>query len=511
MIAADSFWGLVEARAGETPGALLGVDEHGNTLSFAELRDRALETAAGLHALGVEANAVVSWLLPTRLSALVLMCALARLGAVQNPLVPIYRKREIDFCTAQTGARWLLVPGVYRGVDYTAIAREVAADRAQLEVVEIEPSLPCGEPDRLPVFEEPAPGVEAPVRWIFYTSGTTSDPKGAQHDDYGVLFSSRGLAEAIDLQPGDRAGIVFPVTHLGGANALAATLFSGSAQVLVEAFDPATSIPFLSQQGVTHAGAGAVFLQSYLAAARDENYSVLPDARVFYGGGAPKPPGLHASLRETFGGEGVLSAYGLTECPIVSVVTTRDPHDKRAGTEGRPNGTEIRVARLDGGLAAPGEEGELCVRGPQRMRGYVDASLNAEAFDADGYFRTGDLGLLDAEGFLVVSGRLKDVIIRKGENISALEVESLLIEHPRVEDVSVIGLPDVERGELCCAVVVSRGKPLEFDEMVAFLRDAGLMLQKIPERLEAADTLPRNPSGKVVKRDLIQRFVPAST
>jgi non-ribosomal peptide synthetase component E (peptide arylation enzyme) len=163
--------------------------------------------------------------------------------------------------------------------------------------------------------------------------------------------------------------------------------------------------------------------------------------------------------------------------------------------------------RLDGERAAAGEEGELRVRGPQLMRGYVDASLDADAFDAEGFFRTGDLGRIDADGYVVVTGRLKDVIIRKGENISALEVESFLFEHPKIADVSVVGLPDTERGELCCAVVVcEEGARLEFEEMFDFLRERGLMLQKIPERLECVDSLPRNPSGKVLKRHLIARF-----
>ena len=321
-----------------------------------------------------------------------------------------------------------------------------------------------------------------------------------------VLVSSRGLAERIDLQPGDRAGVVFPVTHLGGANALVASLMSASGEVLVESFDPETTIPFLSRNGVTHAGAGPVFFHAYLAARREQGEAVLPDVRVFYGGGAPKGPHLHDEMREAFGGAGVISTYGMTECPIVSLTSTRDPDDKRAHTEGLPNATRFRVVKLDGTPAGAGEEGELRVTGPQRMRGFVDASLDAEAFDDEGYLHTGDLGYLDADGYVVVSGRLKDVIIRKGENISALEVESELETHPRITDVSVVGLPDEARGELVCAVVVCAGDALSFDEMSQHLRERGLMLQKIPERLEIVDELPRNPSGKVLKRDLVDRF-----
>jgi non-ribosomal peptide synthetase component E (peptide arylation enzyme) len=189
--------------------------------------------------------------------------------------------------------------------------------------------------------------------------------------------------------------------------------------------------------------------------------------------------------------------------------TVGDPDAKLAETEGRATpGTELRVVRLDGAPAAPGEEGEVRVRGAHLCRGYVDRTLDRDAFDADGFFRTGDLGRLDPDGYLVVTGRLKDVIIRKGENLSAKEIEDHLAAHPKVRDVAVVGLPDAERGELACAVVVcaDRADPLRFDEMASFLRGRGLAAQKLPEQLELTDELPRNAAGKVLKRELRARY-----
>jgi non-ribosomal peptide synthetase component E (peptide arylation enzyme) len=189
--------------------------------------------------------------------------------------------------------------------------------------------------------------------------------------------------------------------------------------------------------------------------------------------------------------------------------TVRDPDEKLAYTEGRATrGVEIRVVRPDGSLAGAGEEGELRVRGPQLCRGYLDRRLDADGFDADGFFRSGDLGFVDADGYVVITGRLKDVIIRKGENISAKEVEDLLYPHPKVADAAVIGLPDPEVGERCCAVVACRdpADPLRFDEMVAYLTQQGLMRQKLPERLELVDAVPRNPTGKILKHELRRRF-----
>jgi acyl-CoA synthetase (AMP-forming)/AMP-acid ligase II len=161
----------------------------------------------------------------------------------------------------------------------------------------------------------------------------------------------------------------------------------------------------------------------------------------------------------------------------------------------------IRVM-LDGHQCAAGEEGELQVKGRQVCQGYLDPSLDADAFD-DGWFRTGDLGVVDADGFVSITGRLKDIIIRKGENISAKEIEDLLFAHPSVADVAVVGLPDSASGEIACAVVVTKADAVfAFDEMVAYLKDANLSKHKIPERLEIVDALPRNPSGKVLKKDL---------
>jgi acyl-CoA synthetase (AMP-forming)/AMP-acid ligase II len=213
------------------------------------------------------------------------------------------------------------------------------------------------------------------------------------------------------------------------------------------------------------------------------------------------------------GGVGIIAGYGMTEAPILTMAHADDPTEKLAETEGRISLPEVdlRVVKDDGRLAAPGEEGELRCKGPQLFRGYLDPELDAAAFDEQGYFRTGDLGILDAEGYCVVTGRLKDVIIRKGENIPAKEVEDLLYRHPKVADVAVIGLPDPRSGERCCAVVECHDpdEPLGFEEMQRFLREQQLMLQKIPEQLELIDLIPRNPTGKILKHELRERYAKA--
>lgn len=170
-------------------------------------------------------------------------------------------------------------------------------------------------------------------------------------------------------------------------------------------------------------------------------------------------------------------------------------------------GVDLIAVGDDGVVCAPGEEGELRAKGPQVMVGYVDASLDADAFDDNGYFRTGDLGIIDDEGFVAITGRLKDIIIRRGENISAKEVEDLLFDHPDVGDVAVIGLSNERTGEQVCAVVVPAGvDELDVDTIGSFLRNAGLRTQALPERVEVVESLPRNPAGKVLKRELQELY-----
>jgi acyl-CoA synthetase (AMP-forming)/AMP-acid ligase II len=306
---------------------------------------------------------------------------------------------------------------------------------------------------------------------------------------------------------------VFPFTHVGGIATLFGLLMTGAGAIVVEAFDPEPSTEVLRRHGVTIAGAGTAFWLAFLQVQRTQpGVPIFPRLRAMAGGGSPKPPTLHAEIKTEVGGVGVASGYGLTECPSLALGTVRDPDPKLAVTDGRAApGVEIRIVTEDGRVLAPGHVGEVRVRGPQLFKGYVYESLDADAFDGDGFLRTGDLGRLDADGYLIISGRLKDIIIRKGENISAKEVEGVLYAHPKIADVAVVGLPDPERGELACAVVVLAPgvTDLTLDEIAAWCQESGLMMQKIPERLELVDHLPKNPAGKVLKDELRNRYAPA--
>ncbi len=508
LIDSSSLWGLVEARAAETPDALFAVDEDDRSLSFVEYRDATLRCAAGLAGRGIGRETRVSWQLPTTFEALVLVAGLSRLGAVQNPILPIYREREVGFVTRQSEAALLVVPTGFRGFEFGAMADTIAAGQAGLEVLRVDDSLPEGDPTSLEPY---LAARDSDLRWLFYTSGTTAEPKGAKHTDRTLLVASHGMCQRLCLREDDRIALVFPLTHVGGILWLMNGLRSGCAQIVVPVFDPSTSIEVLARHGVTQATAGTVFHQAYLAAQRENpGQPLFSNVRCFPGGGAPKPPQLHLDVKKEMGGVGIVSGYGLTECPVLAMNSVNDPDPKLAHTEGRacPEETEIRVVTLADERAAVGEEGEIRVKARQLCLGYLDSSLDAEAFDEDGFFRTGDLGFVDFDGFVVITGRLKDVIIRKGENISAKEVEDFLYQHPKVADAAVIGLPDPTSGERACAVVVCKDgvEPLTLDEVSGFLRERGLMVQKLPEQLEVVVELPRNPTGKVLKHELRKQF-----
>lgn len=506
MPEARTFWELLERRVAETPDALMLIDEHDERITFADYHASALRTAAGLFAQGIGPGSRVSFQLPTRVATVVLMGALARLGAVQNPIVPVYRESEAAFCLEETRAEVLIAPESGWRLDETDLRARVARPFRLLRARPERGGLPSGDPKGLPA----PPAEPDAVRWIYYTSGTTSRPKGAQQTDYAVSLTATALVARHRLTAADRFGMAFPFTHVGGLINLLATFLAGHPLVLLEAFDAKRATEHFAKHGVTVVGGGPVFYAAILEEQRRHpGRKVLPKFRAFSGGGAPMNSELHYEVLREMGGRGCLHGFGMTECGIICANDVDDADDRLADTEGRPiPWIELRVIRPGGAAAAAGEVGEVQLRGPALCRGYVDPAAHAAAFDGEGWFKTGDLGFVDDRGYLTITGRLKDVIIRKGENVSAVEIEDILYAHPRVADVAVVGLPDPERGELVLAVVTAKPgePPIGFDEMVEHFRAARVMAQKIPERLEVVDAIPRNATGKILKQELRARF-----
>ena len=502
-----TLWELVERRATATPDAVLLVNEAGDQLTCAEFRDRAERAAAGFAARGVKAGTRVTWELPNRFETVIASFALARLGAIQNPILHFYRHKEVGYAIRATDAEVVLTPGTWNGFDFTGMVHELIADLPDKpQVIDVFADLPDGDPAGLP----PAPTDGDEVRWVYFTSGTTSDPKGVRHTDRTLITGANGLAVALDMSPDDMGSIAFPFSHIAGPDYFGTMLIAGFGAVMFEAFAPATAIPVLAANGVTMVGGGTAFYQMYLGEQRKTpDTPILPTLRKMSGGGAAMPPEIYEEVKREFGVK-ICHGYGMTECPMICEGSPHDTDEQLANTVGRPvTGLQVRIVAEDGTEAATGRDGEVRLKGPMVFRGYTDEAATAEAFDDDGWFRTGDLGHIRDDGHVVLTGRLKDVIIRKGENISAQEIESLLYTHPKVGDVAVIGLPDRERGERVCAVVerAPGQDDLTFDDMVALLKDAQLMRQKFPEQLEVVDALPRNETlRKVLKFKLREEY-----
>jgi cyclohexanecarboxylate-CoA ligase len=501
-----SFWELLEKRAAATPDRPMLIDAADRRVTFSEFKSRAERAAAGFHAMGIGEDTVVTWQLPTRIETLVASFALSRLGAIQNPIIQIYREREVGFALAQMRSEFVLVPGTWRNFDYVGMIERLSRDlAAPPKIVVAYESLPDGDPSMLPPPAPPASAGDAPIKWVYYTSGTTSDPKGAQHTDGTLLAGGIGLALKLDMQPSDVGSIAFPYAHIGGPNYVVMMLTHGMPAVLLEAFVPSEAVAIFKRHDVTMAGGSTAFYISFINEQRKQpGEKIIPTLRILSGGGAPKPPELFIEVGQEIGAR-LCHGYGMTECPMISQGGPRDNDDQLMYSEGGPvDGCVITIMREDGSIASPNEVGEVRLQGPMLLKGYRDDALNADAFDAEGRFRTGDIGFLRRDGYITLTGRLKDVIIRKGENISAKEVEDILYTHPKVGDCAVIGLIDRERGERVCAVVeTAPGQTdLTFAEMVAWCKEAGLMTQKIPEQLEVVDQLPRNPTFKILKYKL---------
>jgi acyl-CoA synthetase (AMP-forming)/AMP-acid ligase II len=500
MLTAGTLWDLLARRAEATPDTAMLIQEQSPgrdaVLTFRQVKEAAERAAAGLHArYGVRHGTRVLWQLPTRIETVVASLALARLGAVQTPVIPLYRGAEVGQILDDSRPELILTPGDWRDFDYPALYRKLGAEVPMLTVYD---ELPEGDPGVLPPLPPEDPDE---LRWIYYTSGTTSAPKGARHTDGTLIAGGLGMAWALDMQPTDVGSIAFPYAHIGGPDYLVTVLAAGFPALLVEQFALPDSLPAYRRNGVTMAGGSTVFYTAFLNEQRKQpkGEKVLPTLRILSGGGAPKPPELYFEVREELGCQ-LTHGYGMTEAPAITLGQPTDTEEQLAYSDGPPvRGLEVQVA----------ENGEMLLRGPMICKGYTSPELTAASFDEEGWLHTGDLGHVREDGHVVLTGRLKDLIIRKGENISAKEVEDLLYQHPAVGDVAVIGLPDRERGELVCAVVelAAGAEPLTLDQACEWLRTAGLMAQKLPERLEILPELPRNQTlRKVLKHELRARF-----
>ena len=459
---------------------------------------------------GIESGAVVAFQLPNWREAIVSFAALSMGGYVLVPIVHIYGSKEVSFILEQSGAVAYISPAEYGHVNYTEIVDQVAPAALRLHVVvgEGSTSPAAAQITRVPwrALDGLAPATTLPavcpddVAVLAYTSGTTSDPKGVIHDHRSILSELRHMAGWIT--PGKPNLMGSPVTHATGMiGAVLGPLKVGSDIHVVDRWDPGHALEVMLEAGIGGGTGASVFLAGLLDHPSFTAAHAANMAQVGLGG-APVPVAL--GERAASHGITIIRAYGSTEHPSTTGSQFADPADLRHRTDGRAMpGVELRLLDDDGAEVLVGVPGEIFSRGPDLCVGYTDPELNV-AFDDDGWYRTGDIGVLDQHGCLTITDRAKDIIIRGGENLSPAEIEGALETLSGVAEVAVVGAPDARLGEHACAVIRMHVgvAPVTLGDVTAHLEECGLARQKWPEELRIVTDFSRTASGKIRKVDL---------
>jgi fatty-acyl-CoA synthase len=486
-----SLGGWFAARAARSPNRRALTFE-GVTWTYAEMLLRIDRMAVCLQEGGVRHGDRVAFLGLNQPAFFETMFGAVRLGAIFVPLNFRLTTAELAFIIEDAGVHTLVVDSAHRNlVEGIQVRRLLSAEADRTT------GIPLAAPDPVAPDE---------VAVIMYTSGTTGRPKGAMLTHANLWWNNANGMHALDVLEDDVTLVVAPLFHIGGLNVTTLMAWQKGAEVVLHrSFDPGACLEEIPRYGVTTMfGVPAMFL--FISQHPTFGQADLTSIRLLICGGAPVPE----PLIKLYNGRGIPinQGYGLTE--TAPMVTFLPPEWSLAklGSAGLPTLLgDVRVVDADNTPVRPMQKGEICTRGPNVMKGYwrrPDAT--AAAIDAEGWFHTGDAGYLDDDGFLFVSDRIKDMIISGGENVYPAEVESVLLDHPAISEVAVIGLPDDRWGEAVVAVVALRpDAQLTLDELRDFAADR-LARYKLPSRLESVPALPRNPAGKTLKFELRERF-----
>ena len=453
------------------------------------------------------AGSVVSFMLPNWHEAAVIYLAATLAGMTVNPILPSLRDRELLFILKDSGSRLIFVPSTLRQQNYVEMLSRVTAQLdSPPEVVVLR-----GDPGRHTSYEslfqhesggKPFPVLDPnAVRMILYTSGTTGRAKGVLHSHNSIHALICQIRDHWLVEPGDKFLVPSPIGHIGGSiYAFECPLLLGTTAVLMDRWNADDAVKLVETERCTHMAGATPFLEQMLSAARLAG-THLPSLKLFVCGGASVAPSLIRTAAAYFERAVVTRVYGSTEVPITTVGATGH-HDAQhaADTDGRAGLAEIKLVGHD---AARADEGEILARGPQMLLGYLHPEDDAVAFDSEGYFKTGDIARRVDGEYLVVTGRAKDIIIRNGENISPKEVEDILIGHPDIAEVAIVGVPDPRTGERACAVIVPKSPPgPDVASLRSFLDAQGVATFKVPEHVVIWDALPKNDAGKVLKAQI---------
>jgi cyclohexanecarboxylate-CoA ligase/acyl-CoA synthetase len=493
-------------------------------LTWSELSDRSLSMAASLRELGLAAGDRVAVQLPNWHEFAIGYLALARLGAVMVPIMPVYREHEVRHVLTHAGARAYVFAPAFRGFDYRGMAASLADELPGLRRIAVrgagtapgelrwEDLEAQGVGARAHDFPRPSP--DEPHLLVF-TSGTESKAKGCLHSWNTYQFTPTVQGRLYDFGRDDVELVVSPVTHTTGlAAGLLKPLIAGGSLCLMDVWEPDGAVELLDSVGCTQTTAATPFLTMLLDAVRARGGGG-ESLRVFVCGGAPVPSAVIVETSQLLPGCRVCTAYGQSELLLCTTVTVDDDEEHATDTDGRPiDGLDLRIIGPDLAELPVGEEGEICYRSPGQMLGYWrNPAANAAVDLPGGWRRSGDLGRLRPDGYVRVTGRAKDMLIRGGMNISAREVEDALTSHPAVGRAAVVGVPDPVLGDrVGAALVPAPGATIDVQAVLAYLRDdLKLARQKLPERVVVADELPMSATGKILKFELVQRLGQAGT
>jgi len=481
--------------------------DKGQTSSFqlGDLYRRSKEIAGALHGLGLRAGDTIGIQMPNRVEGYLLAQAALIGGFRLLPIIHIYGPSEVSYIMRTSGARALVVPDRWRNIDYLE-RLEALRDLPDLEFrIVVGEDVPKGAVSwkRLTElfteeFPRPRQKSDDPALLLF-TSGTTTSPKGALHSHNSLLaeLKSDAGASGVNLSP-------WPAGHIAGVLSVLRLYFAGTESVLMDAWDANAAADLVEQFGVTGTSGTPFHALSLLdaAAQRGRNISSL---RRYLIGAASVPADVVKRCDKA--GIGMFRAYGSTEHPTITSGAPEDDFDKRSRTDGQLEpGCRVRIVDEEDKDLPVGSPGEILSQGPDQFLGYLSSEHNHEAFADGGWFRTGDIGRMDDDGFLTITDRKKDIIIRGGENIASKEVEDLLIRHAKIRDAAVVAVPHERLGEQVYAYLVpENGMRLSLEEVAAHFRELGVARQKTPEFIETVSELPRTPSGKVKKFELRAR------
>ncbi|MFF5398464.1 AMP-binding protein [Peribacillus butanolivorans] len=482
--------------------------------TYKELGKLVDRIALGLLNIGLGKGDVISFQLPNWNEFIILHYAVTRIGAISNPLIPIYRDREIGYMVEMAESKMIVVPDSFRGFHYPAMIERLSHKWPSLEhIYVIGDEVPNGMKSFSSLLEEPWEErmdaaildeiIHDPndVTEIIFTSGTTGSPKGVMHTHNTLCVSTNYWIDHLHLTSDDVLFMASTFAHQTGFGygVRLPTHFGGTG-VYQDVWNPNEFIEWIEKEKITFTAGATPFLQDMIQMEGIETYN-LNSFRVFVALGAPIPRQLVKEAAEKVRFK-ILSGWGQTEDGLVTLTRLEDSAEKLTNTDGVPfPEMELKVVNFEGKICAPNEEGDLLARGPALFVGYLKRIDDTIAEHKDGWFITGDRAIMDEEGYIRISGRNKDIIIRGGENIAVAYVENVLYEHPDISSVQVIAVPDVRLQEKACACISVRpGKSLiTMESLKKFLYEKGLAKQYWPEQIEIMDDFPRTPSGKIQK------------